>query len=317
MHVVVQVFLGQKPIVVGIDDDLADTEPFLGFLGRDFISFHHANDRLERDRCRGASVLDGILVCVDRACLYDLCNFADFVFNEFGHVHVAEVVALGAIDFADLRCRERVIALDEYRNGCRIATDDFLGQFEVRRVLVHRDDRRACHGDALFTRDAYPRVQVMGRDADKVECESAFGRRLDADGVAYDGDDIRDGLLRENELPAVCRCGGEVVRFLHEGRKRAAAVATVAEQVGVRVQSVQAFAKRERKHGLSVGGVGDFGGHDDGADGVTEEAVHGEVRNRKVFGVRVGVLGGNLSGVGLRCAAGRDRRAESIAVSDD
>ena len=114
-------------------------------------------------------------------------------------------MTLGAVNFADLSCRKRFIAMyeDGYSRG--IAADDFLGLFEVGGVLVHGHDRRAGHGNALFAGDAYPRVLVVSRDADEIDCESSFGRWPDAYGVTNDRNDVGKALFREDELPAVYR----------------------------------------------------------------------------------------------------------------
>ena len=122
------------------------------------VPVHHCNDGFERNGCRCTPVLDGFLVFEHGRSLDGLGDFGDFVLDKFGHVHVTHVMALRAVDFADLGCRERLVARDEYRDGCGIAADNFLGLFEVRGLLVHGNDWRARDGNPLFARDAYPRV---------------------------------------------------------------------------------------------------------------------------------------------------------------
>ena len=49
VHVVVQVVFVQELIVVSVDDDFAQSEPFLRFLGRDDLLVQHGNDCFKRN----------------------------------------------------------------------------------------------------------------------------------------------------------------------------------------------------------------------------------------------------------------------------
>ena len=202
-RVVVEVVEGQKAVLVGIHDDVAQSELLLRVIDGQLARVHHGKHFLDGVRYGLAAVLGCFLVGVAGGglhCPYDFCNLVPY---EFTHVEVAQVMALRAVDGGHLVCRNRAAAPHELGRGSGVGAHDDAGAVERGRMPVEVDDGRARDTYALFAGNAHPRVKLVRRYFEQVEREAAQRRRRESHGVAHGGNHVAQFCLDEHERPLV------------------------------------------------------------------------------------------------------------------